>query len=202
VTPGAASASRWAERALTLTAAYRACREVHAGGPDAALSGDGGLHRAGRWNALGQRIVYAASSPALSALERLVHLELPFDRDAAGMVGFWIRIPQEVSRAVLAPGDLEAAMARVGRGDWRADPDACRAVAQAAVWGPRTACVLLAPSAVVPEDVNVVIDPTHPDMALVRAATDPVFEARPLARWDDRIADVLDLAARRGAAGA
>jgi len=113
------------------------------------------------------------------------------------MAGFWIRIPHAVSRALLAPADLDAAMASAGRGDWRTDPAACREIARALVFGPRTACVVLAPSAVTPEDVNVVIDPTHPDMALIRAATDPVFDPRPLARWDDRIADIVDLGTRR-----
>lgn len=40
--------------------------------PYAALTGEGGLHSAGRWHRMGRRIIYTAESPALALLEALV----------------------------------------------------------------------------------------------------------------------------------
>jgi RES domain-containing protein len=52
-----------------LIVASRLCRLAYA-----SFDGSGGLYRSGRWHEQGHRIVYAAESEALAALEVLVHL--------------------------------------------------------------------------------------------------------------------------------
>ena len=41
------------------------------------FDGGYGLHNEGRWNSRGTRITYAATSPALCVLEKLVHIDDP-----------------------------------------------------------------------------------------------------------------------------
>lgn len=117
-------------------------------------------------------MVYASSSLALAALEYLVHLDredVPRD-----LVAMRLAIPDGVSVASLAPGDLPKHWIRYPA------PAACAAAGDA--WAARgRALVLRVPSAIVPEEPNLLINPRHPRAGAVR-----VVSVRPFA-FDPRL---------------
>ncbi len=126
------------------------------------LSGEGARIVGGRWNRTGQAVVYAASSRSLACLETTVHLsadDLPFNRYLVR-----IQVPGElIERARV----LLAQDAPVG---WDALPFAKVSIDYGEAWlDSGDSALLLVPSVIVPEEMNVLINPAHPDAALVSA---------------------------------
>lgn len=126
------------------------------------LTGAGAKASGGRWNAVGTAMLYASESRALAALETLVHLNaggLPLNR-------YLVRI--QVPDDVWAEAESEtAASAPVG---WDAEPAGRASIAFGTAWAKsRRSLLLFVPSAVVPEERNVLINPEHPDHKRLRA---------------------------------
>jgi RES domain-containing protein len=120
------------------------------------LSGRGAELTGGRWNAKGVPVVHASETRALACLETVVHLNaaaLPLNRYLVEIV-----VPDEVWRAADAsPADAPP----VG---WDARPFGRASLEVGKVWVRAGACALLiAPSVIVPEERNVLINPRHPD---------------------------------------
>ncbi|WEF33320.1 RES family NAD+ phosphorylase [Pseudoduganella chitinolytica] len=123
------------------------------------LSGQGAKATGGRWNARGTAVVYTSANIALASLETLAHLELqglPLNRYLVR-----IDVPDDVddARTILAvpPG-------------WDAQPYGLPSVQAGTAWCRANATALLeVPSVLVPEEVNVLINPRHPDSARLRA---------------------------------
>lgn len=106
----------------------------------------------GRWNSPGRPLLYASSHLSLAVLEALVHLdpgELPDDS-----VAFELRVRSGMSESIEPE--------RLPEG-WRTDPSraSTRAIGDAWLEAARSV-VLLVPSAVVPQERNVLLDPEHP----------------------------------------
>ena len=134
---------------------------------DDAFSGDGGLHSAGRWHVKGQRVVYAASSLALAALEVFVHL----NRAHAGIrwVMFEIGIPDGVAVEVLAATHLP-------RG-WRREPPAASTMRIGTDWlRAGRSPVLRVPSSTIPAESNLLLHPLHADFRKLRLGKARPFE--------------------------
>lgn len=126
---------------------WRIARQVHS-----VLDGEGARRAGGRWNAPGTPVVYASSSLSLAALELLVHTDpdlVPDDLNA-----FEIEIPDDLTVGVVDVRSLPT--------DWRGIPNhpACRTTGDNWVARRRYA-VLGVPSAVVPEELNCLINPAH-----------------------------------------
>lgn len=125
------------------------------------LSGRGAERSGGRWNRPGTALVYASTSRALACLETVVHLgadSLPLNRYLVE-----ITLPTDLwGQAV----ELDAA-ALVG---WDAVPVGKASLDWGAAWvaGGRSLLARV-PSVIVPEGVNVLINPAHPDAARLRA---------------------------------
>ena len=129
---------------------HRLARLAHA-----KLDGEGARLAGGRWNSPGRAAVYASSRLSLAALELLVHTDVPLV--PPDLVAFEIEIPDTLEVESVALGDLPK--------DWRQPGHlACRSIGDTWLAEERTA-VLRVPSAVVPEEMNSVINPRH------RAAT-------------------------------
>lgn len=133
------------------------------------FTGDGAARYGGRWNSRGRSVVYASRPLSLAVLETLVHVErtgdLPDDRR------FWaFALPDEhVDRL-----DRD----RLGEG-WQEDRNNTRALGDA--WfESRRSVGLLVPSAVVPVDRNLLVNPEHPriDALEVLEAEDFIFDPR------------------------
>ena len=117
-----------------------------------ALSGEGARLYGGRWNSPGRPMVYLSTSRALAALELLVHLTTP-DSRAIPRVLIKARIPRE-----LIAGELFQASG------WRDTPPGKDSTDQGDDWlshGSTTG--VLAPSTIIPEEHNLLLNPLHPE---------------------------------------
>jgi RES domain-containing protein len=127
------------------------------------LSGAGAKATGGRWNEIGVAVVYASESRALACLETVVHLNaggLPLNRYLVE-----ISIPADVWAG--ARRETPASL-RVG---WDAEPAGRASIEFGTAWLRAGACALLvAPSVIVPEEFNILINPRHPASARITAA--------------------------------
>lgn len=132
------------------------------------MSGSGAKATGGRWNEVGVAMVYAASSRALACLETLVHLNaggLPLNRYLVE-----IEVPDDLWQAA-----ERATAASVGLG-WDAEPAARASIAFGTQWAnSKRSALLIVPSVIVPEENNLLINPSHPAAA--------GLQARKLRRW-------------------
>lgn len=134
---------------------WRICRTRYA---ESAYSGEGTVRRPGRWHYRGTRMAYASESLALATLEMRVGLgEEP-----------------DVHEYVAVYADLPASLISHHFGtalppDWQSVPaaDASRELGSAWVREGREVATRV-PSSVVPLEYNYLLNPTHPDFALVR----------------------------------
>lgn len=118
------------------------------------LSGEGARRTGGRWNSKGNAAVYTSKTVALACLETLVHLNagvLPLNRY---LVRIDISDKVWAARTVFAAVDLPVGWDAVPHGKVSVDAgDDWLAAGEAAL--------LEIPSVIVPEEANVVINPTH-----------------------------------------
>ena len=135
------------------------------------LSGRGAEASGGRWNRLGTPLVYASGSRALACLETVLHLAgkpLPFNRYLVR-----IDVPDDLwSLAV----ELDAALP-----GWDAEPAGRASLDWGTAWARgRTSLLARVPSIAVPEEDNVLINPSHPDIARLSATKlrQWIYEAR------------------------
>ena len=137
----------------------RLCRPAYT-----AFDGTGGLYRAGRWHQQGHRVIYAADSEALAALEILVHLSS------------FTQIPEYACVKARIPDELvlnlhEFAPLPI---DW-ASPEPMQARALGTRWLiERTSAVLRVPSVVIPRESNYMFNPEHPEFIAI--AIDPTLQ--------------------------
>lgn len=120
-----------------------------------ALDGEGARRWGGRWDEPGTPVVYASEHLSLAVLESLVHTDpdlLPDD-----LTAFRIQAPDEIAAPALAAYETGLLPA-----DWR-EPEVSAqwGEARAASGGP----ILFVPSAVVPLERNVLINPRRAQAA-------------------------------------
>ena len=139
---------------------YRIALELYAKTARAAFNGIGGMYGLGRWHTQGRPVVYAAESLSLSALEALVHLKRS------------TRIEPPVQwEAEIPDGLMEEAKNLPA--DWILNMKATQAYGDAWLAG-RSAPALVVPSAIIPAERNVVINPLHPAFDLAWVVVGPV----------------------------
>ena len=130
-----------------------------------AFTGEGARLYGGRWNRIGLPVVYAAQSRSLALLEMLVQDE--------PLRAHYVLIPavigKAVSRSSISMSDLPA--------NWRNPQhrDALQAIGQR--WlASGESCVLAVPSAVVPSELNYLINPLHADFAKIKIGKPEALE--------------------------
>lgn len=132
------------------------------------MTGAGAKKDGGRWNEVGTAVVYTSSSRALACLETVVHLNagaLPLNRYLVE-----VEIPDDLWKhaEIVTPRD-----APVG---WDAEPAGRASIDLGTAWALRSSSALLiVPSAIVPEEQNVLINPLHSDAWKI--------SARKIRRW-------------------
>jgi RES domain-containing protein len=139
------------------------------------IAGLGAKLTGGRWNPKGMAATYAAPTRALACLETLVHLNaggLPLNRYLVEIVA---------PDAVWSQAETwDAETLAIG---WDACPPGAVSLRLGAAWlRSNRAPLLVVPSAIIPEEANVVINPAHPAAAQITA--------RKVRRWtyDPRLA--------------
>lgn len=126
------------------------------------LSGGGAASVGGRWNGVGQPVVYAGTSISLCTLETLAHIGDDIACRNRFLVG--IEIPHKLweARQVVDLGDLPKT--------WVAEPPGMDTVKVGNEW--LKSCdslLLLVPSVIVHEEFNVLINPKHKDADKIKA---------------------------------
>lgn len=132
--------------------AWRLCEVVD---PKRAFNGEGARLYGGRWNFKGTSMVYTSASPSLAMLEILVHVEpMLLKRD---LFRFRLELPDR-GIETLDTGELPAG--------WREHPPVNRTRALGSEWvKSRRSLGLAVPSALVPEERNILLNPAHPAFA-------------------------------------
>lgn len=133
--------------------------------PYAALDGKGSLTRSGRWHTKGNPVVYTSSSRALALLEYFVNLspyQFPSD-----LVLLTIDIPDSLILPLHPPNN------------WNS-PACAEARAAGDAWINEAASAALAvPSVVVPEESNIILNPSHRSFPLLRVLATRPFHPDP-----------------------
>ncbi|MSP49013.1 MAG: hypothetical protein EXQ95_06765 [Alphaproteobacteria bacterium] len=149
--------------------AFRICKSIYP-----ILDGSGAARNPGRWNRLGQRVIYAAETFAGAMLEALVHANigrLPRDQHGAE-----IDLPAGLDVEEATPASLPG---------WDEESREISRAFGSAWWeegrSGRRPAILLVPSIVVRRERNVLVNQDHPRFAEIAAsAPQPV-------QWDPRL---------------
>jgi RES domain-containing protein len=127
--------------------------------PEDAYSGVGASLNKGRWHRVGDEVVYTSSSRSLAAMEILTQVD-----------------PEEMPEYVCVPADLPKGVYEARRvvevGDlpdnWRSYPAPEGLARIGSRWTREGNGLLLdVPSAVIPEERNVLVNPRHPDFGTI-----------------------------------
>jgi RES domain-containing protein len=147
---------------------WRICKEVRAG---TAFDGEGARRFPGRWNHRGVPMVYCTTALSLAALEVFVHLDpddLPDD-----LVATRAELPDDLLPEVVDVATLPAG--------WNRTPGPTTLQDIGSAWVTASRSVALSvPSAIIPAERSVLLNPGHPD--LVRIVRHPperfIFDPR------------------------
>lgn len=152
----------------TLPEPMRAYRIGDPGGQFDVYSGDGASLFPGRWNASGQRVVYASEHYSTALLEKLVHTRRLPPRQHFIEITLPAATSYEIATADLIPDW------------WKADGDSARAFGARWVEERRSA-ILLVPSILARMERNILINLAHTDAARIKVGLEtPVW-------WDERL---------------
>ena len=113
----------------------------------------------GRWNHVGTSVAYTSSSLSLAALKLFVHVDI--DILPSDLVAIPADVPDRMSSDAVKIESLPK--------DWRRypAPEALKDIGTA--WAAKgSAAVLGVPSAVIPEERNYLLNPSHRDFKLIR----------------------------------
>ena len=133
---------------------WRISKRDYAVPPASAFDGEGSRRRGGRWSPAGRRVAYASSSLALASLEYFVNLD-PVDAPS-DLVSIRVEIPGEILIETIDTATLPA--------NWRRDPypRELQLIGDRWLLAGSSVC-LRVPSAVIPEEFNLLINPLHRD---------------------------------------
>jgi RES domain-containing protein len=130
------------------------------------FDGRGAQLYGGRWNSVGKAVIYTSATLSLAALELLVHwskLTVPKN---------YVAVPADIPDG-LQLAEYHLAMLPV---QWRSRQRHRTLERLGDEWVARQQAVALTvPSAVVPSETNVLINPNHPDFQRIRVGTPQPF---------------------------
>lgn len=136
------------------------------------LDGEGNRVTGARWNLPGRPMVYTSSHLSLSVLEVFVHFSPELRDSIPEMVAVRIHVPDDAGTSEISSAQFESLMAAP-------DPSAaCQAIGDE--WLARGAeLVLRAPSVLIPEELNVMLNPKHSEMRRVQIERSRRFQYDP-----------------------
>ena len=124
------------------------------------LSGEGGRKASARWHTKGSRIVYLADSPMSALVETLVHQDVDSEDIPDAYTLLRIVISETIAIETLEPP---------AHNEWKQSSESTRQIGDAWLTSSKTALARV-PSAIMPYTWNYLLNPEHPDAALVRIA--------------------------------
>jgi len=130
-----------------------------------AFTGESAALYPGRWNNPGTRVVYAAASLSLAALENFIHLQS--EGRVIKFVSFKVDIPAGIKAGEVGAPHLPK--------DWRACSPSVGTKLIGTNWAKKNETLLLrVPSVVIPSESDYLINPLHRDFASLKiSAPDP-----------------------------
>lgn len=135
---------------------YRICKTKYA---TTAFDGEGAFRFGGRWNRRDTRMIYAAGSLALAALEMLVHLD---DDD---LISAYSYIAADIPAELILPVKIFLPLPK----NWSTSPTPASLQKLGDDWvREQVSAVLEVPTAIVPREKNYLLNPTHPDFAKIK----------------------------------
>jgi RES domain-containing protein len=135
-----------------------------------AFDGEGARLYGGRWNSPGVSMVYASEHQSLATLEVRVHI----DRTT-------MRRPYKAFKFHFDERLMDVLPLNKLPGDWRREPPSPSIQQIGDAWVKSGAAVILVvPSVIIPNELNFLINPKHPDFPKLRIEkpTDFVFDPR------------------------
>ena len=145
-----------------MTLLRTAWRIVTARRLESAFDGEGSRRYGGRFNPPGVAVVYTSEHLSLAMLELLVHVDT--DVMPQDLYAIRVTLPEDAAIDVLTHEEMPA--------DWQRYPAPESLAVIGAEWVKRgTSLGLIVPSAVLPFERNLVINPAHPDAARLRFDT-------------------------------
>jgi len=134
------------------------------------LDGEGARLAGGRWNSPGRAVVYCSATLALAVLESFVHLP--------SVLRGTTRLPEMTAVKLQLPETAPITELGADAETHLFDLAACRAVGDQ--WlAAGEALALSVPSAVVPEERNLLLNPLHPQVARIRVLAQDRFQFNP-----------------------
>ena len=131
-----------------------------------AFTGEGARLYGGRWNPPGIRVVYTSATLSLAALEYFVHVTKETRPD--DLVSISLEIPKNVR--------IEHAIESKLPSNWRAYPALDELKEIGKKWIKNGASAILAvPSAVIPQELNYLINPDHADFKKMKISKPIAF---------------------------
>ena len=149
---------------MTLSA-WRIVKAAHA---ELAFTGEGARRTGGRWNSPGVSMVYTSEHKSLAVLEMLAHL---YPGDMPRYLTFRV----ELDSVLVERWALEKLPPR-----WREEMPASATRLLGDAWARESRSAALAvPSAIIPEELNLLLNPNHPDSAKIKTAKPTPFAFDP-----------------------
>ncbi len=119
------------------------------------LNGEGGRLYDGRWNNIGNAVVYLADHPASALLEVLVHLQVEDEKTP----------PSYTLLQITTPANLDTPLLHTPTDDsWKDNLTLTRHLGDTWLTS-RTSALARVPSAILPATFNYLLNPLHPDVA-------------------------------------
>jgi RES domain-containing protein len=123
------------------------------------LDGVGGLYVSGRWHTKGHPVIYCTLNPATALLETLVHIEIDSEDRPERFQVLRIEVPESLS--------IEKVQADSLSPNWAEDMNATQAIGDR--WlSEKRSLLLQVPSVLVPETWNVLVNPLHVEINLLK----------------------------------
>lgn len=123
------------------------------------LSGTGAKRFGGRWNAKGTAVLYTSRHRSLAILELLVNANIQTLPDELSMLK--LKLPDLMEPKEIIPSDLPD--------NWKSTPAPFRLARIGSDWvNSGNSLTIAVPSAIVPEEQNILINPNHPNFDQVK----------------------------------
>jgi RES domain-containing protein len=130
---------------------YRITKKEHA-----SLDGMGGLYGPGRWHRKGSLVIYASEHASLAAWEKIVHVA-SFENLSTNLLLVKIEIPDQIEIQTVPPNVLVKG--------WDSFPFSNETVGYGTSFlQNKRYLALKVPSAIIPDEFNILLNPLHPDI--------------------------------------
>ncbi len=139
---------------------FRFCKEQYS----TDISGEGAKLRGGRWNSAGLPLVYTSTTISLSLLELLIYNAT------------YEELQNNYLMKIQVPGITENSLTPINlKKQWQKDIGYSRFIGDSFLTTKKN-MLLKVPSPIIPEEHNVLINPSHPDFKKIKIITAFPFE--------------------------